>query len=60
MGEIISGKQDRTSITIEGPPGPTNITIYILVYVYIYKSQCGPYMKNWLFLFFLIVHVSPL
>ena len=27
------------------------ICIYIYIYIYIYISQCGPYMKNWLFLF---------
>ena len=36
IGERRPEKQDGSTMIIEGPPGPTNINIYI--------SQCDPYI----------------
>ena len=58
MGEIISGKQDGTSITIEGPPGPHKYNnIYIYMYIYINHSVVNIHMYEKLVV--LIVSYGP-
>ena len=52
MGERISGKQDGTSITIEGPPGPHKYNN-----IYIYKSVWSIYEKLVVLIFLLSMYL---